>query len=165
MIRRPPRSTLFPYTTLFRSVKYWNNVNARHRPANSDYDYLLVVPIDFQGKHQKMWHYICWLMNRKTRDCPFAWRFASYTRKDSPKKFTMSVTPRTRWDFVGSAHIDKRKRVQELPCATVRIGIRKITNFKGDVSASLEAERIRVYPNPFAARLFGCKSFGVYVSE
>src|SRR5690349_4835705 len=23
MIRRPPRSTLFPYTTLFRSVKVW----------------------------------------------------------------------------------------------------------------------------------------------
>src|SRR3712207_1337248 len=25
MIRRPPRSTLFPYTTLFRSVQRWNN--------------------------------------------------------------------------------------------------------------------------------------------
>src|SRR2546430_10873283 len=24
MIRRPPRSTLFPYTTLFRSVNGWN---------------------------------------------------------------------------------------------------------------------------------------------
>src|SRR5688572_31088901 len=24
MIRRPPRSTLFPYTTLFRSEKYWD---------------------------------------------------------------------------------------------------------------------------------------------
>src|SRR3989454_2316532 len=23
MIRRPPRSTLFPYTTLFRSLPYW----------------------------------------------------------------------------------------------------------------------------------------------
>src|SRR3712207_8593470 len=27
MIRRPPRSTLFPYTTLFRSEDYWGNVN------------------------------------------------------------------------------------------------------------------------------------------
>src|SRR3712207_8586006 len=26
MIRRPPRSTLFPYTTLFRSVKFLNNI-------------------------------------------------------------------------------------------------------------------------------------------
>src|SRR2546429_3868563 len=25
MIRRPPRSTLFPYTTLFRSLMYWGN--------------------------------------------------------------------------------------------------------------------------------------------
>src|SRR5258705_8263021 len=25
MIRRPPRSTLFPYTTLFRSVLFWHD--------------------------------------------------------------------------------------------------------------------------------------------
>src|ERR1039457_7567592 len=25
MIRRPPRSTLFPYTTLFRSLDFWNS--------------------------------------------------------------------------------------------------------------------------------------------
>src|SRR2546430_7597241 len=29
MIRRPPRSTLFPYTTLFRSVHLKNKVGAR----------------------------------------------------------------------------------------------------------------------------------------
>src|SRR5690349_23611754 len=28
MIRRPPRSTLFPYTTLFRSENFWNDFNA-----------------------------------------------------------------------------------------------------------------------------------------
>src|SRR3712207_7093592 len=27
MIRRPPRSTLFPYTTLFRSPAYWSGHN------------------------------------------------------------------------------------------------------------------------------------------
>src|SRR2546428_6760961 len=27
MIRRPPRSTLFPYTTLFRSVVVWKNAD------------------------------------------------------------------------------------------------------------------------------------------
>ena len=26
MIRRPPRSTLFPYTTLFRSLKYMDTI-------------------------------------------------------------------------------------------------------------------------------------------
>src|SRR2546425_13301908 len=32
MIRRPPRSTLFPYTTLFRSVTEWGT--ARNLPPN-----------------------------------------------------------------------------------------------------------------------------------
>src|SRR3712207_7362594 len=34
MIRRPPRSTLFPYTTLFRSVRIWPVVG----------NYLLTIP-------------------------------------------------------------------------------------------------------------------------
>src|SRR5690348_18121926 len=33
MIRRPPRSTLFPYTTLFRS---WSDRNIRHEMAVHD---------------------------------------------------------------------------------------------------------------------------------
>src|SRR2546425_8931746 len=40
MIRRPPRSTLFPYTTLFRSdahVHFWD-------PAELDYPWLAGVP-------------------------------------------------------------------------------------------------------------------------
>src|SRR2546426_6116596 len=32
MIRRPPRSTLFPYTTLFRSLGEPSAVSSRHRP-------------------------------------------------------------------------------------------------------------------------------------
>src|SRR2546421_4558562 len=31
MIRRPPRSTLFPYTTLFRSGRGYDNLNLRLR--------------------------------------------------------------------------------------------------------------------------------------
>src|SRR3989454_8548627 len=38
MIRRPPRSTLFPYTTLFRSLEL-----GRHRRA------LLVAPLRMEG--------------------------------------------------------------------------------------------------------------------
>src|SRR5258708_15048926 len=34
MIRRPPRSTLFPYTTLFRSDLLTPAVNARHASAH-----------------------------------------------------------------------------------------------------------------------------------
>src|SRR3712207_7134613 len=33
MIRRPPRSTLFPYTTLFRSLAVAPTVPGRHAPA------------------------------------------------------------------------------------------------------------------------------------
>src|SRR5258705_8448365 len=30
MIRRPPRSTLFPYTTLFRSIGIWDLLQSKH---------------------------------------------------------------------------------------------------------------------------------------
>src|SRR5260221_3969974 len=36
MIRRPPRSTLFPYTTLFRSVSASAWVKQRVRPATAE---------------------------------------------------------------------------------------------------------------------------------
>src|SRR5690348_17660292 len=32
MLRRPPRSTLFPYTTLFRSVLQFDGMGEPHRP-------------------------------------------------------------------------------------------------------------------------------------
>src|SRR3712207_8064290 len=35
MIRRPPRSTLFPYTTLFRSLVRVQNIQAIYLPAPS----------------------------------------------------------------------------------------------------------------------------------
>src|SRR2546426_7465124 len=43
MIRRPPRSTLFPYTTLFRSLGLWQlrkleQFQARRRAVVSEYD-------------------------------------------------------------------------------------------------------------------------------
>src|ERR1051326_3997618 len=36
MIRRPPRSTLFPYTTLFRSVTRTGGIDSCHRRAVTD---------------------------------------------------------------------------------------------------------------------------------
>src|SRR6267142_7189915 len=36
MIRRPPRSTLFPYTTLFRSDLRLDNLLPRLKPENND---------------------------------------------------------------------------------------------------------------------------------
>src|SRR5687768_18239864 len=42
MLRRPPRSTLFPYTTLFRSIQVLRNDLARHLVAGGPIDYALV---------------------------------------------------------------------------------------------------------------------------
>src|SRR5256885_10077884 len=41
MIRRPPRSTLFPYTTLFRSLLLWSAVIAARAgfPEDGDFDF------------------------------------------------------------------------------------------------------------------------------
>src|SRR2546422_2673373 len=36
MIRRPPRSTLFPYTTLFRSAKSYLGCEEANRPAGGE---------------------------------------------------------------------------------------------------------------------------------
>src|SRR5690349_24869056 len=36
MIRRPPRSTLFPYTTLFRSSRWFKSSTAHHFPPRRD---------------------------------------------------------------------------------------------------------------------------------
>src|SRR2546422_4142126 len=44
MIRRPPRSTLFPYTTLFRSYEIWDAPNREPQwpaPKVSDFAYML----------------------------------------------------------------------------------------------------------------------------
>src|SRR3712207_7943518 len=49
MIRRPPRSTLFPYTTLFRSVTDKTKLTSNGLEGNMVYDYL-AVPQN-QGKY------------------------------------------------------------------------------------------------------------------
>src|SRR3712207_9385166 len=47
MIRRPPRSTLFPYTTLFRSLSWWRVLteaivqHRHHGVADSDQAWIL----------------------------------------------------------------------------------------------------------------------------
>src|SRR3712207_7198582 len=45
MIRRPPRSTLFPYTTLFRSVEGERTVDEHHQRA-----VLPARPVSFDGR-------------------------------------------------------------------------------------------------------------------
>src|SRR5256885_13359263 len=49
MIRRPPRSTLFPYTTLFRSIEIYNPVFYGAKAAGR----LAVPPADLRGKRSE----------------------------------------------------------------------------------------------------------------
>src|SRR2546430_5306422 len=54
MIRRPPRSTLFPYTTLFRSPQAPNNVAAQGRAFHSSNIFgPPALPAHVQGKNEK----------------------------------------------------------------------------------------------------------------
>src|SRR2546426_3055878 len=48
MIRRPPRSTLFPYTTLFRSVHAKEEVERAERLDELDAGELLAEPADHE---------------------------------------------------------------------------------------------------------------------
>src|SRR2546429_4747704 len=78
MIRRPPRSTLFPYTTLFRSLSREPGVRARrgararhhlgprrgaHRPPRSE---------EHTSELQSRLHLVCRLLlekKKKSKDC------------------------------------------------------------------------------------------------
>src|SRR3712207_6599946 len=48
MIRRPPRSTLFPYTTLFRSDPNWGRVLASIGTTTAEFD-VYAVDVRFNG--------------------------------------------------------------------------------------------------------------------
>src|SRR2546422_5152115 len=55
MIRRPPRSTLFPYTTLFRSVRYIHLDRQSHGhfgDANDDFDLVCGIGIGLSGRRR-----------------------------------------------------------------------------------------------------------------
>src|SRR2546429_7356749 len=53
MIRRPPRSTLFPYTTLFRSLSTWA-LTRRHLKARYDIIHVHSVPDDVDRKSTRL---------------------------------------------------------------------------------------------------------------
>src|SRR2546422_1692990 len=59
MIRRPPRSTLFPYTTLFRSQRHPRMMQLRFRRSRDDAehvgDLVVLVALDVEGyKHDEI---------------------------------------------------------------------------------------------------------------
>src|SRR5258708_25749071 len=85
MIRRPPRSTLFPYTTLFRSVLFILLHGFPHLPQSSDRDFSLLshggtVPVqcarreksrseEHTSELQSPDHLVCRLLLHKKPPC------------------------------------------------------------------------------------------------
>src|SRR2546423_6369414 len=64
MIRRPPRSTLFPYTTLFRSAEPDRELLARYVDAFERYDIEALVALIQEDATQSMPPFDLWLSGR-----------------------------------------------------------------------------------------------------
>src|SRR5260221_10693518 len=79
MIRRPPRSTLFPYTTLFRSLLRQNFINIRRvREWRDIHSQLLTVVNERSEEHtselQSHSDLVCRLLLEKKKSSPSAVR-------------------------------------------------------------------------------------------
>src|SRR2546422_6370989 len=79
MIRRPPRSTLFPYTTLFRSIRAAGLAGAVVGRALYEGRFTLAEALkcaaDRSEEHtselQSRLHLVCRLLLEKKKPCPF----------------------------------------------------------------------------------------------
>src|SRR5256885_2657878 len=80
MIRRPPRSTLFPYTTLFRSsLSHWVLPGVQSKPATPEHRYqnglrpsnrLLVRSEEHTSELQSPCNLVCRLLLEKKKTTP-----------------------------------------------------------------------------------------------
>src|SRR5438309_3539258 len=66
MIRRPPRSTLFPYTTLFRSGRFWSmdSFEGQSRDPQSLHKYRSE---EHTSELQSQFHLVCRLLLEKKK--------------------------------------------------------------------------------------------------
>src|SRR2546429_5847277 len=75
MIRRPPRSTLFPYTTLFRSLDSWDGKLSRSLGRFTRLRRL--APRDRSEEHtselQSRLHLVCRLLLEKKKETPYGY--------------------------------------------------------------------------------------------
>src|SRR5438067_10016656 len=74
MIRRPPRSTLFPYTTLFRSTGHPGEPRAELRRAQRDHDGPATRSEEHTSELQSRFDLVCRLLleKKKTSSLCFA---------------------------------------------------------------------------------------------
>src|SRR5258705_13908219 len=92
MIRRPPRSTLFPYTTLFRSLIYCGRtqavaeaIDALRRLADKGTPFLLVAGMSGSGKSSFVRAGILpMLIQPRVIEGDIAWRWGALRPGDVP---------------------------------------------------------------------------------
>src|SRR5438445_3481901 len=87
MLRRPPRSTLFPYTTLFRSVADASRDPEGHG-ARGEVHRGLIAPVDRSEEHtselQSRQYLVCRLLLEKKKKTPRPYPRRPHTPPDAP---------------------------------------------------------------------------------
>src|SRR3712207_8349549 len=75
MIRRPPRSTLFPYTTLFRSIQNGRSLNELNRGQSGLETYGLFSNLRSEERFSRNAEtdIVCRLLLEKKKQCVHAW--------------------------------------------------------------------------------------------
>src|SRR2546425_3868460 len=75
MIRRPPRSTLFPYTTLFRSMRFHTRSNSELPPPQGGEHHRWDRSEEHTSELQSLAYLVCRLLLEKKK------RLVSFVRK------------------------------------------------------------------------------------
>src|SRR5438876_7560007 len=91
MIRRPPRSTLFPYTTLFRSVRRGEeerrvlHTHAHRRLGQREQIRVADRSEEHTSELQSPVHLVCRLLLEKKKRSAWSWRERTATRSRRPR--------------------------------------------------------------------------------
>src|SRR5689334_24659348 len=99
MIRRPPRSTLFPYTTLFRSLGGFFMVRSYY-PSECHADYFDFERIEAQSRSEERFSrnaetdLVCRLLLEKKKQKTNETICSDYNTTSSPLTYTISNTQR-----------------------------------------------------------------------
>src|SRR5690348_17553906 len=97
MIRRPPRSTLFPYTTLFRSHRRDRRQPAHGRPASHRHGHLLRPARDRKSTRLNSSHpsisYAVFCLKKKKKTKPQRRHANTSTQKFSTHTYARTTTP------------------------------------------------------------------------
>src|SRR5258705_5520816 len=90
MIRRPPRSTLFPYTTLFRSLLDAGVIAIAYETIRNRDGSFPVRSEEHTSELQSLRHLVCRLLLEKKKKIVF---FHSLDGHDEPRAHTVRRTP------------------------------------------------------------------------